>query len=853
MESPGWFAVSTPARSMLLMVAMVIRVLKTSHAAPSIDTCTKLAAKELMGNIQQIRSRQISTPAATQQLPSAQLKALRTSLLLLKPACLLTSAQTQVSGLPIWSAAASSCVKAYKHGRDTSSRQRAAEAAEVLNLTIHLVQMTVSALKRFIAVKTSAVTAAVPYCCQLLTCLMPEDQPTLHKAVATELIQSGMVVLVAALALEREVAVFAFGVIYQKLVCPELLPEVASSAEEALLRYQAVPRLCKLLRPVLPALPVPEADPDKDAALRRVKWLKGTGLKQIPNHARIASVLSRLLKRSPPSADPHQALPTPTAAVWESMHICVEMLLMAKSFFAEMQYTPCVTNPAGVDPIAEGISTLHKDMAELPYNLVGGHLPNLSLDVTQLMRSTLTAILIQDVVIMAGTPSASLLLAYLRRLARDPSVLHLEPEDIKPTAQGRLRHMPKGKVCQGCEECNSPVWLFKVRNGAALWAQACYGASYKTSHTIAAAAIDALHTALLDPEQCKHLLLNTYQVTGPTIVEGSLHAAINGLKACPPAQMMAGACLARLCTEEVKRVGDGAADKMPWLSKALQEGTFQLVYDGLQKSVQVRMPHAAFGKQSRNPVPYQDLDETSRELAFVLTDTLLLPCIDPTNEASKVSSDNCVRAASRAGGAASTSGNVQCHIVVNGSSSRSIGLCLSSWAAGLTLPYLAVLEKWSHWGPEDCAKPPPAEAAQLTLQVLYKLVQTFSKQQVSIKEKTPVRMASSQRQAASQEAASLEQAAEATRALIDSTLEAYERMRDDRQWAAVIAEEENSWFAHKEQAAAAFKRELSTLSRGGTRLLPASVARRLLACFSPLVLDQPDKTEASAETAFNEL
>jgi hypothetical protein len=191
MESPGWFAVSTPARSMLLMVAMVIRVLKTSHAAPSIDTCTKLAAKELMGNIQQIRSRQISTPAATQQLPSAQLKALRTSLLLLKPACLLTSAQTQVSGLPIWSAAASSCVKAYKHGRDTSSRQRAAEAAEVLNLTIHLVQMTVSALKRFIAVKTSAVTAAVPYCCQLLTCLMPEDQPTLHKAVATELIQSG--------------------------------------------------------------------------------------------------------------------------------------------------------------------------------------------------------------------------------------------------------------------------------------------------------------------------------------------------------------------------------------------------------------------------------------------------------------------------------------------------------------------------------------------------------------------------------------------------------------------------------------------------------------------------------------
>ena len=41
-----------------------------------------------------------------------------------------------------------------------------------------------------------------------------------------------------------------------------------------------------------------------------------------------------------------------------------------------------------------------------------------------------------------------------------------------------------------------------------------YGASSKKSHTVAAAAIDALHTALLDPEHCKHLLLNTYQVTG---------------------------------------------------------------------------------------------------------------------------------------------------------------------------------------------------------------------------------------------------------------------------------------------------------------------------------------------------
>ena len=123
-----------------------------------------------------------------------------------------------------------------------------------------------------------------------------------------------------------------------------------------------------------------------DAHLRQVKWIEGTGLKQVPDRARTASLLNRLLKRSPPPADPHQALPTPTAAVWESMHICVEMLLTTKRFFADVQYTPCVTSLGGVDRVAEGLSTLQRDVAELPYNLVGGHLPNLSLDVTQLMR-----------------------------------------------------------------------------------------------------------------------------------------------------------------------------------------------------------------------------------------------------------------------------------------------------------------------------------------------------------------------------------------------------------------------------------------------------------------------------------
>ena len=57
--------------------------------------------------------------------------------------------------------------------------------------------------------------------------------------------------------------------------------------------------------------------------------------------------------------------------------------------------------------------------------------------------------------------------------------------------------------------------------------------------------------------------------------------------------------------QEVKRVGAGAAAKMPWLSKALQEGTFQLVYDGLQELVQVCTSHALFLPALPKNSPFQ--------------------------------------------------------------------------------------------------------------------------------------------------------------------------------------------------------------------------------------------------------
>ena len=73
-----------------------------------------------------------------------------------------------------------------------------------------------------------------------------------------------MLVLVAAIGLAernaRNAAVCAFSVIHRLLACPGLPEELMNSAEEALLQYQAVPRLCNILRPDIPDAPVLEAD-----------------------------------------------------------------------------------------------------------------------------------------------------------------------------------------------------------------------------------------------------------------------------------------------------------------------------------------------------------------------------------------------------------------------------------------------------------------------------------------------------------------------------------------------------------------------------------------------------------------
>ena len=112
--------------------------------------------------------------------------------------------------------------------------------------------------------------------------------------------------------------------------------------------------------------------------MARATWVEAGGAQQVPHHACAAGILNRLLKRNPPPIDPTQPLPTPTAAVWEKMQDQVKLLLEVQDFFGGLSY-----EPSGSEAIWQ---SLRQDLSELPYNMVAGHLPDMNLDVTELMR-----------------------------------------------------------------------------------------------------------------------------------------------------------------------------------------------------------------------------------------------------------------------------------------------------------------------------------------------------------------------------------------------------------------------------------------------------------------------------------
>ncbi len=64
-------------------------------------------------------------------------------------------------------------------------------------------------------------------------------------------------------------------------------------------------------------------------------------------------------------------------------------------------------------------------------------------------------------------------------------------------------------------------------------------------------------------------------------------------------------------------------------------------------------------------------------------------------------------------------------------------------------------------------------------------------------------------------------------------------MRDDVMWSPVIAGLAEGCWADNRQQARHFKHELASMSKLDCRVLPASVGRRLRACFAPLVSSLP--------------
>ena len=68
---------------------------------------------------------------------------------------------------------------------------------------------------------------------------------------------------------------------------------------------------------------------------------------------------------------------------------------------------------------------------------------------------------------------AKLLLAVLRRLARDPSVLTLSADDKEMQAKTLAGHKRNGVTCQGCTACKNPNWVIKTANVVNLWSMCC--------------------------------------------------------------------------------------------------------------------------------------------------------------------------------------------------------------------------------------------------------------------------------------------------------------------------------------------------------------------------------------------
>lgn len=150
---------------------------------------------------------------------------------------------------------------------------------------------------------------------------------------------------------------------------------------------------------------------------------------------------------------------------------------------------------------------LKDGLETLPGKLLAGHMPNLDLDVTKLMRSHLQKLLLTDNAMKEpDSHHARLLTLFLRRLSKEASLLLHKGKELNLNKKGITRHI-NGQICEGCPDCNGPDWHHKSASVAMLWALCCHCCTRPEAHHIAAVAVDAVYSPLTQDEHCKHILL----------------------------------------------------------------------------------------------------------------------------------------------------------------------------------------------------------------------------------------------------------------------------------------------------------------------------------------------------------
>ena len=92
-----------------------------------------------------------------------------------------------------------------------------------------------------------------------------------------------------------------------------------------------------------------------------------------------AHIINRLLSRQTPTSSPNEHLPTPTPAIWEGVRRSLDIAFTCLMFYNSLR-PGCAVTP---EPALE---SLQAQLPWIPFNLLAGHLPNMDLSVTKIMR-----------------------------------------------------------------------------------------------------------------------------------------------------------------------------------------------------------------------------------------------------------------------------------------------------------------------------------------------------------------------------------------------------------------------------------------------------------------------------------